>query len=110
MNEKERSAMRIHMEVLITELKESIAVLDKRAAPVALDQPIGRLSRMDCLANQAISERMLTESKIRLIHLEHALRHVDDPEFGLCQECGELISFPRLMAMPETPLCIHCAQ
>lgn len=110
MKQEDRNTLRARMETMAAELRESIAALEERAEPVALDQPIGRLSRMDSLANQAISERMLSDSKTRLHRLEHALRHVDDPEFGLCQECGEPIALARLMAMPEAARCVHCAQ
>ncbi|MCP4715287.1 MAG: hypothetical protein GY868_09235, partial [Deltaproteobacteria bacterium] len=34
---------------------------------------------------------------------------IDDPDFGLCAECGEPIPFKRLMIMPGSTLCVGCA-
>ncbi|MBW1833433.1 MAG: TraR/DksA C4-type zinc finger protein [Deltaproteobacteria bacterium] len=35
---------------------------------------------------------------------------IDDPDFGLCCECEEPIPFARLMIMPESDLCVKCAE
>jgi len=42
--------------------------------------------------------------------LERALTMIDDPDFGLCCECEEPIPFARLMIMPESDLCVKCAE
>jgi RNA polymerase-binding protein DksA len=49
----------------------------------------------------------------RLIwHLDQALRRLyASPEtFGICDECGEPISFERLDAIPYVTRCVHCKQ
>ena len=33
---------------------------------------------------------------------------MDDGIYGICEECGEEISIPRLKARPVTRLCINC--
>jgi DnaK suppressor protein len=33
---------------------------------------------------------------------------MDDGEYGICEECGEDISLPRLKARPVTTLCVSC--
>jgi DnaK suppressor protein len=92
------------------ELQQTILHLEETSKPVSLDQPIGRLSRMDSMANQAISSQRLTDSRRTLLRLEQALGRVNDPEFGVCQECGEDIALGRLLVMPEATLCVHCAE
>lgn len=84
--------------------------MQERAQTVDLDQPIGRLSRMDSLTNQGILLSSVTKAKTRLARLKQALKNIDDPEFGLCRECGEEIALKRLKAMPESELCIDCAE
>ncbi|HLG06052.1 MAG TPA: TraR/DksA C4-type zinc finger protein [Gemmatimonadales bacterium] len=47
-----------------------------------------------------------------LWHVNQALRRLyGDPEhFGLCQQCGQEISFERLDALPHARLCITCKE
>jgi len=40
--------------------------------------------------------------------IREALERIDEGEFGICEECGEDISEPRLKARPVTTLCIDC--
>jgi hypothetical protein len=49
-------------------------------------------------------------AKTRLARPKQALKNIDDPDFGLCRECGEEIALKRLKAMPESELCIDCAE
>ncbi len=83
----------------------------KADRPLELDPSrVGRLSRMDSMANQAISGRVLAESRVRLRKLEWALAHVEDEDFGICAGCGEDIPVARLLAVSEATLCVHCAE
>jgi RNA polymerase-binding transcription factor DksA len=47
-----------------------------------------------------------------LYHLDSALRRLyKSPEtFGVCEDCGEEISFERLDALPHTVQCIRCKE
>ncbi|MCL7971195.1 MAG: TraR/DksA family transcriptional regulator [marine benthic group bacterium] len=47
-----------------------------------------------------------------LYHLDEALRRLyRTPErFGVCEDCGDKISFERLDALPHTVLCISCKE
>ena len=40
--------------------------------------------------------------------IKEALERIDTKTYGLCEECGEDISEPRLKARPVTTLCIDC--
>ncbi|EGJ50229.1 TraR/DksA C4-type zinc finger protein [Desulfocurvibacter africanus] len=110
MDPRQREDIRRRIVELIETLRSDMAMLEENAKPVDLDQPIGRLSRMDSMASQALGARSLAEAKVRLVRLEQALRQVDSPEFGFCASCGEEIAIRRILAMPETDLCVHCAQ
>ena len=40
--------------------------------------------------------------------IQEALLRIDEGTFGICESCGEDISFGRLEARPVTTLCIDC--
>lgn len=110
MDEQVRSALREEIDRQIAEIRKNLSDYQERSDAVGLDQPIGRLSRMDSLTNQGILLSGMDKSKTRLARLEQALRIIDDPEFGYCLECGEEIAEKRLMALPESRLCTACAE
>lgn len=91
-------------------LEAHVEELKTLAAPEAPDCSVGRLGRMGGLASRAVNEAALKTAMARLIGLRRVLACIDSPEFGLCEECGEEIGHKRLMAMPETRFCVHCAQ
>ncbi len=42
--------------------------------------------------------------------VEHAIKRIEDGEFGLCEECGEKIGIERLVARPVAVYCFECKQ
>ena len=93
----------------IEELKKNIATMEDSARPVSPDNAIGRLTRMDAMSNQMMSAAALRSLRSRLSKLENLLGRINKPDFGMCSMCGEPIAVKRLMVMPESSLCIHCA-
>jgi DnaK suppressor protein len=92
-------------------LKVEIPRLAEQVKPVAPDNAIGRISRMDTIVNQSVAEAQLSKARARLARLEEAMKRVDeDEDFGLCLDCGEPIPMARLKAMPETSYCVDCAE
>ncbi|MFO7802449.1 MAG: TraR/DksA C4-type zinc finger protein [Desulfovermiculus sp.] len=110
MDQKTRNEIKKVVEEQIQAVSRELAEMEERAQTVDLDQPIGRLSRMDSLTNQGILLSSLNKAKTRLAKLKQAYKSIDDPEFGMCRECGEDIALKRLKAMPESELCIDCAE
>lgn len=103
----------------LTELRQDLTEERKRleevlkfskdgAKPVDLDEPIGRLSRMDAIQQQQMTKanRSAYERKLRLIGV--ALDALDKGEYGFCRTCEEPIGYRRLKARPETPFCLDC--
>jgi DnaK suppressor protein len=45
-----------------------------------------------------------------LYHLNQALLRIEQGNYGVCEECGQLISEERLMAVPHARLCIECKE
>lgn len=79
-------------------------------APVALDQQsVGRLSRMDAMQVQAMSQAQQRKRETDLRNIVGALSRIEDGEFGYCTSCGEQIALKRLQVEPSVRLCIACA-
>lgn len=88
--------------------------------PVDLDEPIGRLSRMDAMQQQSMTRATREAARARLKQVEAALQRIDEVarqvepsgtaarDYGCCVECEEPIGFDRLKARPEALLCIAC--
>jgi len=80
------------------------------AQVVDLDQTsVGRLSRMDALQGQAMSQEQVRRRQLELQRIAAALRRLDKGEFGDCRDCGEPIAVRRLEMDPTATLCIRCA-
>ena len=106
--EKEKFADQIRKK--IETVKKDIVTYAELTKPVAPDDAIGRLTRMDAIGNKSIKEAALREAQNTLAKLERALKMIDRPGFGLCRECDEPIPLARLMIMPESDMCVECAE
>ena len=93
----------------LEETRRNIDSLSELAKPIAPDNAIGRLSRMDAIGTKSINEASLSRAKIKLEQLKSVLADLDDPDFGICIECDESIPIARIMLMPESRLCVRCA-
>lgn len=104
--EKYRSLINLQLADLALQEK---AVMESTAT-VELDQSrVGRLSRMDALQSQAMQKDSLHRIKEKIEQLNIASKHVDNEDFGFCNECGEQIAEARLELNPAVILCIVCA-
>ncbi|TVT59642.1 MAG: TraR/DksA family transcriptional regulator [Sedimenticola thiotaurini] len=92
------------------ELKSVSATADAAAETVELDQTrVGRLSRMDAMQLQAMSQENQRRRSEELVRISQALSRIKADEYGYCVECGEAIAENRLAVDPAQPLCIQCA-
>ncbi len=110
MNEVDAKKLRATIKAEIARLKGEIVRLNELAKPVSPDNAIGRLSRLDNMINQGVSNYSLGQARTRLVKLEWMVEHMQDSEFGICEECGEDIPVARLQAVPESRLCVECAE
>ena len=76
----------------ISETEELILCLKEKTKPISPDNAIGRISQE------------------RLTKLKYALHNIDRPDFGICVECDKAIPIGRIMVMPESNLCVSCAE
>ena len=102
--EAQRAALLALRETLVRTRGET----RQSASTVDLDQPIGRLSRMDALQQQKMAEARQRRHEQRLKMVRAALRRAEQGEYGACADCGEPVGYKRLQARPETPFCVPC--
>jgi DnaK suppressor protein len=83
---------------------------EEAAGTVELDQTsVGRLSRMDDLRAQAMSQETERRRKLELQQIKSALQRMEAGEYGYCVRCGAEIALKRLEFDPAALLCIRCA-
>jgi DnaK suppressor protein len=110
MDLQQKKELKIDIQERIEKLKESIKILEEVTKPIAPDNAIGRITRMDAIQMRGIKEANLETSKHTLYKLEQALECIDLDTFGVCQYCKKRIGFERIKALPETNKCIVCAE
>lgn len=108
LDQAQLAELRADLQALAGKLRALIESVREAAKPVDLDEPIGRLSRMDAIQEQNMLQANRRAAQQRLAHAEAALRRFEQAEYGECMECGEDVGFARLKARPETPFCIAC--
>ena len=104
-----------HYLQLLLDLRQQLQAIDRSgkeaAETVVLDQArVGRLSRMDALQAQAMSQASNQRRAATLRAIEVALLAIERDSYGECNECCESINPKRLEFDPTVRLCIACAQ
>ena len=89
-------------------LEELLKRSKEDARPVDLDEPIGRLTRMDAIQQQQMTKASRRSYETKLRQVRAALALFGKGEYGFCRLCEEPIGYPRLKARPEAPFCLSC--
>ncbi|CAB1079079.1 prokaryotic dksA/traR C4-type zinc finger family protein [Olavius algarvensis Delta 1 endosymbiont] len=110
MDIKEKAKLKENIKKKLKTINEDIAAYEQLTKPVSPDNAIGRLTRMEAISSKSINEAALGKAKDTRSQLERALAKIDAPDFGLCRQCDEPIPSARLMILPETDLCVQCAE
>ncbi len=93
----------------ISKTERIIEEYKEMTKPVAPENAIGRLSRMDAINNKAVTESALRQAEDKLNKLKFVLTKVGQPEFGICKKCGQPIPVGRILLMPQSFFCVKCA-
>jgi DnaK suppressor protein len=106
------SERKTELELIIKSEIEKITLkledLKSFTEPVAPDNAIGRISRMDAINNKTIFDASQRNLKNRMIQLEQSLKRIHDDDFGICIECRQSIPLERLKIRPEIRFCATC--
>ena len=102
--------MRERLLQLRADIEKAAVASEGSSQVVELDQSrLGRLSRMDAMQVQAMSQAADQRREQRLRHITAALTRIDQDKYGYCQSCEEAIAQKRLEFDPTAVLCIDCA-
>jgi len=110
MTKQEKSDLKVLIEQKIARTERKVTELKEMVKPYAPENSIGRVSRMDAMANQSVMKAALRADEKRLDGLRLALANLDEPDFGLCRTCKVSINPKRLLLMPESRYCVQCAR
>ena len=93
----------------ISRTEKLIAEYKELTKPVAPDDAIGRITRMDAIKNKSVTEASLRQAEEKLRNLERVLSRVGTSDFGICIKCGKPIPEGRIIYRPESLNCVDCA-
>ena len=94
----------------IAKTEKLIAEYKELTKPVAPDDAIGRISRMDAINNKSVTEASLRQAEQKLLNLKRVLSRVGTSDFGICIKCGKPIPAGRILYRPESLNCVECAK
>lgn len=109
MKAEEKELVKLKIVKKLKRLESDMAWLEEATQPIAPENSIGRVSRMDAINNKSVNEAALRTARERKMKLDNALANLDSPDFGNCSRCGEAIQVKRMLLMPESDRCIKCA-
>lgn len=89
---------------------QSIENYKNLTKPIAPENAIGRVSRMDAINNKSVNEAALKQAELKLKNLKITLTNLNEPEFGICAKCANTIPVGRIMLMPHSRFCVNCAR
>lgn len=64
--------------------------------------------RASAESDRAFTLRIRDRERRLIRKIQAAMQRLEDGSYGICEECGDDISIPRLKARPVTKLCINC--
>lgn len=108
-NPKEKQHIKLRIAEEIESTKLLVANYQELSKPIAPENAIGRVSRMDAINNRSINESALKKAELKLKNLTVALGKIEDPDFGLCFKCRQPIPVGRILLMPQAITCVRCA-
>ena len=107
MEEKLQIKKRIEEEIIKTH--ELILKYKELTKPIAPENAIGRISRMDAINNKSVNVAALSKAEQKLKNLQIAFSKLGDLDFGLCIRCHKQIPLGRILLLPQA-ICVHCAR
>src|SRR3954468_4022666 len=110
LSEKEKAQIRTVLE----DEKKRLGRTSQNALSYSMnhERNIGRDSIDESMEEEIFSTemRLHDREKFLLGKISKQLTRLGTNEIDVCEDCGELISFRRLMARPVTTLCIDCKE
>jgi DnaK suppressor protein len=109
MNKEELHTVLKIIEEEISKTEMAIEHYKEFTKPIAPENAIGRVSRMDAINNKSVNEAALKKAEQKLSNLKIALSNINDPDFGVCFKCKNTIPIGRILLLPHARFCVQCA-
>ena len=106
--EKNHVQERILEEIAVTE--KLVIKYRELTKPIAPENAIGRVSRMDAINNKSVNESALKKAELKLKNLKVAITKIEDSDFGVCIRCKKPIPIGRILLLPQAISCVNCAR
>jgi len=110
MNDKQLESIKENILQEIQKTEKSVATYKEITKPIAPENAIGRISRMDAINNKSVAEAALREAEDKLSKLKYMLGQIGKEGFGICARCNKPIPLGRMLLVPQSRFCVHCAQ
>ncbi|OZG74820.1 dimethylmenaquinone methyltransferase [Hahella sp. CCB-MM4] len=100
-------------EQIETDLRTRLVELEARLEKIKQDATQGHSSDSAEQAqereNDEVLDQLGNETRLSIRRIQSALLRIAEGSYGVCESCGEEIQPGRLAIMPETTLCVKCA-
>ena len=110
MDKEQIHKLKIILKTEIESTQKKITKYTKLCQPIAPENSIGRVSRMDAINNKSVVEAALREAQKKMQQLLLMKNKTEEDDFGSCLNCKQAIPFGRLMIRPHSKYCVNCAQ
>lgn len=97
-------------EVLQKELASLREQVETLKAALAVKPEYGMGKGDPAITQWELDQAMLERLQGRVEELEQALEKLEDGTYGICERCGNPINPNRLAVLPDTKICVSCAQ
>ena len=105
----DEAVIRKRLEEAIVKTKAQIKRYEGMTGPVAPDNAIGRVSRMDAINNKSVFDAALRKARSKLKGLHIHLDKLGTGDFQICPKCQKEIPLERILLAPESSFCVTCA-
>ena len=106
----EKEEIKVLVETEISQTRKKITELRELTEPIAPDDAIGRITRMDAINNKSVMEASLRQAEQKLQNLKRVLSLIGTPDFGICIRWRKAIPARRILVRPESLYCVNCAK
>jgi DnaK suppressor protein len=107
---KEKLQIRERITEEIISSEKMVEKYQELTKPIAPENAIGRLSRMDAINNKSVNDVALKNAELKLNNLQVAISKIDDADFGICIRCQNAIPIGRILLIPQAITCVNCTQ
>jgi DnaK suppressor protein len=110
MTQEEKNHVQERILEEITATEKLVINYRELTKPIAPENAIGRISRMDAINNKSVNDSALKKAELKLKNLKVAITKIDDSDFGICIRCKKPIPLGRILLLPQAISCVNCAR